>query len=216
MKIAFALWDSFTLLDAIGPFQVLSALPGVEATFVAERRGGVRDHTRRTTLEATKSFDELRDPDVIVVAGGIGAERLIEAKHPIVDWIRAVHPGTAWTTSVCTGSLLLAAAGVLDGLSATCHWASYDSLRALGAKPTSQRVVFEGKIVTAAGVSSGIDMALALVQRMHGTPLAQALQLAIEYDPQPPVDAGSPEKAPPEIVAMVQGLMTQLEAELAR
>jgi len=216
MQIAFALWESFTLLDSIGPFQVLSGLPGAECVFVAERPGRVRDHTGLTSLEATKGFDEVPRPDLIVVPGGIGAERHIAAKHPIVDWIRTVHPGTTWTTSVCTGSLLLAAAGVLDGLPATCHWASYDALRTLGAKPTGQRVVFEGKVVTAAGVSSGIDMALALVQRMHGTPLAQALQLAIEYDPQPPLDAGSPEKAPKEIVAMVQAMMAQLEAAPAR
>jgi transcriptional regulator GlxA family with amidase domain len=208
MKIAFALYESFTLLDIIGPFQVLTALPGVEAAFVAVQRGGVRDHTGIGVLEASRSFDEFRDPDVIVVPGGMGTEKLIPARHPILDWIRAVHPGTTWTTSVCTGSLLLAGAGLLDGVEATCHWAAFDQLRALGAKPTAERVVFQGKLVTAAGVSAGIDMGLALVQRMHGTPLAQAIQLAIEYDPQPPVDAGSPTKAPPEIVALVRSTMS--------
>jgi transcriptional regulator GlxA family with amidase domain len=207
MKIAFALYPSFTLLDIIGPFQVLSAVPGVEAAFVAAAPGGVRDHTGLGTLVATRGFDDFRDPDVIVVPGGMGTEKLIPAKDPILDWIRAVHPGTTWTTSVCTGSLLLAAAGLLDGLEATCHWAVMDLLQGLGAKPSAQRVVFQGKVVTAAGVSSGIDMALALVQRIHGTPLAQAIQLAIEYDPQPPVDAGSPLKAPPEIVALVRATM---------
>ncbi len=207
MKFAFALYPSFTLLDIIGPFQVLSALPGATCAFVAERRGGVRDHTGVTTLEATQSFDELRDPDVIVVPGGIGTETLVEAKHPILDWIRTVHPGTTWTTSVCTGSLLLAGAGLLQGEDATCHWAAYDLLEGLGAKPTAERVVFRGKVVTAAGVSAGIDMGLTLVERLHGTALAQAIQLAIEYDPQPPVDAGSPAKAPKEIVALVRGMM---------
>jgi len=206
MKIAFALYESFTLLDTIGPFQVLSAIPGIEAGFVAEKRGSVRDHTGITSLEARWSFDDVRDPDVIVVPGGIGTERLIPAKHPILQWIRDVHPRTTWTTSVCTGSLLLAGAGLLNGIEATGHWAAMDLLRALGAKPTPQRVVFQGKIVTAAGVSAGIDMALALVQRMSGTPLAQAIQLAIEYDPQPPLDAGSPAKAPKEIVELVRAL----------
>ena len=206
MKIAFALYESFTLLDTIGPFQVLSAIPGIEAGFVAEKRGSVRDHTGITSLEARWSFDDVRDPDVIVVPGGIGTEKLIPAKHPILQWIRDVHPRTTWTTSVCTGSLLLAGAGLLNGLEATGHWAAMDLLRGLGAKPTPQRVVFQGKIVTAAGVSAGIDMALALVQRMSGTPLAQAIQLAIEYDPQPPLDAGSPAKAPKEIVDLVRAL----------
>jgi transcriptional regulator GlxA family with amidase domain len=208
MKFAFALYESFTLLDIIGPFQVFSAIPGAECSFVAAAPGRVRDHTGVTSLEATRGFADLRDPDVIVIPGGIGTEKLIPAKHPIVEWIRAVHPGTTWTTSVCTGSFLLAAAGLLNGLEATTHWAGYDVLSGLGAKPTSERVVFQGRIVTAAGVSSGIDMGLALVQRMHGTPLAQAIQLGIEYDPQPPVDAGSPAKAPKEVVELVQRMFT--------
>lgn len=207
MKIAFALYESFTLLDIIGPFQVLTAMPGVEAAFVAVGRGGVVDHTGVGTLVATRSFDEFRDPDVIVVPGGMGTEKWIAAKHPILDWIRAVHPGTTWTTSVCTGSLLLAGAGILHGLQATSHWLSLEQLRGFGAKPTPERVVFQGKIVTAAGVSAGIDMGLALVQKMNGTPLAQAIQLAIEYDPQPPLDAGSPAKAPAPIVDLVRQMM---------
>lgn len=204
MKIAFALYESFTLLDIIGPFQVLTCIPGVEAAFVAAEPGLVRDHTGVTRLEAARGFDGFRDPDVIVVPGGVGTERLVPARHPIVDWIRDVHARTTWTTSVCTGSLLLGGAGLLEGLEATTHWAAYDLLAGFGAKPTPERVVFQGKIVTAAGVSAGIDMALALVQRMHGTPLAQAIQLGIEYDPQPPVDAGSPAKAPKEIVELVR------------
>jgi len=206
MKIAFALYESFTLLDIVGPFNVLTGVPGVEAAFVAREPGLVADHTGIGRLEATRGFDDFLDPDVIVVPGGIGTEKLIPARHPILAWIRAVHPSTTWTTSVCTGSLLLAAAGLLDGLEATSHWAAYDLLAGLGAKPTSERVVFQGKIVTAAGVSAGIDMALTLVQRMHGTPMAQAVQLGIEYDPQPPLDCGSPAKAPPEIVELVRKL----------
>jgi transcriptional regulator GlxA family with amidase domain len=209
MKIAFALYESFTMLDIVGPFQVLAAVPGAEGAFVAAERGLVRDHTGLARLEATRSFADFPDPDLVVVPGGIGTEKLIPARHPILDWIRAVHPRTTWTTSVCTGSLLLAAAGLLEGVEATCHWAAMDLLAGLGAKPTSERVVFHDRIVTAAGVSSGIDMGLALVQRMHGTPLAQAIQLAIEYDPQPPVDAGSPAKAPKEIVEFVRQTFAQ-------
>ncbi|HVP31549.1 MAG TPA: DJ-1/PfpI family protein [Myxococcota bacterium] len=206
MKIAFALYEGFTLLDIVGPFQVLSALPGVEAAFVGQRRGGVRDHTGVTALEATRSFDDFRDPDVIVVPGGIGTMKVVERKDPVIDWIGAVHPATTWTTSVCTGSLLLGAAGVLQGLEATCHWALLDRLTGFGAKPTPSRVVFQDRIVTAAGVSSGIDMALALAARMQGDTIAQAIQLAIEYDPQPPFDAGSPAKAPAAAVEIVRSL----------
>ena len=123
--------------------------------------------------------------------------------EPLQEWIRGVHETSTWTTSVCTGSLLLAAAGLLDGVPATTHWLARELLAELGAKPVPDRVVQHGKIVTAAGVSSGIDMALRLVQLINGDEVAQAVQLGIEYDPQPPVDAGSPEKAPQPIVDLV-------------
>lgn len=206
MKIALALYPGFTALDIIGPFQVLSALPGVDVRFVAHEKGLVLDHTGRLSMEATERFDALSAPDVLVVPGGLGTERLIP-HDPILAWIRRAHETSTWTTSVCTGSLLLAAAGVLEGLEATTHWAAMDALAALGAKPTSQRVVFQGKVVTAAGVSAGIDMGLALVERMYGRTLAEVIQLAIEYDPMPPVDAGSPAKARPEVVALARAAL---------
>ena len=212
MQIALALYDRFTALDVIGPYQVLSALPGAEAFFVAAERGLVPDDSGAVRLEATRAFAEVSRADVVVVGGGPFTHTLIP-DHPIIGWLRALHPHTQWTTSVCTGSLLLAAAGLLHGREATSHWMMLDFLGSLGAKPTPRRVVFAGeRIVTAAGVSSGIDMALALVERMQGRPQAEMVQLAIEYDPEPPVDAGSPAKARPEIVAGVQQRFAALVA----
>jgi transcriptional regulator GlxA family with amidase domain len=124
-----------------------------------------------------------------------------------VQWLRQVHPGTTWTTSVCTGALYLAAAGILDGLDATTHWARKEDLERLGARYTEERVVERGKVITAAGVSSGIDMALTLMNRMYGPEMAQMVQLAIEYDPQPPFDAGSPSKASAEIVELTRSML---------
>ena len=206
MRIALALYDRFTALDIIGPYQVLAALPDAEAFFVAARRGPVADDGGAVRLEATHTFDEVREADIVVVGGSPFTHTLIP-NDPIIPWLRDIHARTRWTTSVCTGSLLLAAAGLLTGVEATSHWLMLDHLGTLGAKPTLRRVVFAGdRIVTAAGVSSGIDMALALVERMRGRDLCETVQLAIEYDPQPPTDAGSPAKARPEIVTGVQTL----------
>lgn len=206
MQIALALYPQFTALDIVGPFQTLADLPGVDVQFVAAARGPVIDHSGKLSLFATASFDEVPSPDVIVVPGGF-ADATATVDDPVVRWIRAVHPTTTWTTSVCTGSIFLALAGVLDGLDATTHWGAYDRLRALGAHPTEERVVERGKIITAAGVSSGIDMGLILVARMFDEEVAKAIQLAIEYDPQPPFDSGSPSKASPETVAFVAEIM---------
>jgi transcriptional regulator GlxA family with amidase domain len=202
MQIAFALYPHFTMLDIVGPFQVLADVPGHEAVFVAAERGPVTDHTGRGSIVATATFDEVTAPDVVVVPGGLGDTEL---QPQLVQWLRAVHPTTTWTTSVCTGSIYLAAAGILDGLDATTHWVRKDALERLGARYTGERVVERGKVVTAAGVSSGIDMGLALLARMYGPEMAQTIQLAIEYDPQPPFDAGAPDKAPAELVELVRG-----------
>jgi len=198
MKVAYLLYPGFTALDIIGPHDVLNNVPGNETVFVAERTGPVPNESDTLALVADRSIEEVRDPDILVVPGGMGSRALLD-HEPLLEWIREVHEGTTWTTSVCTGSLLLAAAGVLDGVPATTHWLSRDRLESLGAVPQKDRVVFHGKIVTAAGVSSGIDMALRLVQEINGDEVAQAIQLGIEYDPEPPFDAGSPDKAPPEI-----------------
>jgi putative intracellular protease/amidase len=202
MQIAYLLYDRFTALDIIGPHDVLNSVPGNEAVFVAENAGPVRNESDTLSLLADASLDEVLSPDIVVVPGGFGNRVLLE-HEPLHDWIRTVHETTTWTTSVCTGSLLLAAAGLLDGIPATTHWVARDLLAQLGAKPAPGRVVQHGKIVTAAGVSSGIDMALRLVQQINGDEVAQAVQLGIEYDPQPPLDAGSPEKAPQPIVDLV-------------
>ena len=202
MQIAYLLYDRFTALDITGPHDVLNSVPGNESVFVAESAGPVRNESDTLSLVADASLDEVRTPDIVVVPGGFGNRVLLE-HEPLHDWIRTVHENTTWTTSVCTGSLLLAAAGLLDGVPATTHWLARDLLAELGADVVSDRVVQAGKIVTAAGVSSGIDMALGLVQRINGDEVAQAVQLGIEYDPAPPLDAGSPEKAPQPIVELV-------------
>ena len=203
MQIAFLLYDRFTALDITGPHEVLNSLPDAESVFVAERRGPVRNESDTLSLVADESLDEVTSPEILVVPGGFGTRALLE-HEPLLDWIRQVHDTSTWTTSVCTGSLLLGAAGLLDGAPATTHWLARDLLAQLGAEPVPDRIVVHGKIVTAAGVSAGIDMALRLVQLMRGDEAAQAVQLGIEYDPEPPLDSGSPEKAPEPIVAAVR------------
>ena len=202
MQIAFLLYDGFTALDIIGPYDVLSNLPGCEPVFVAERAGPVRNESKTLGLVADRSLGEVPRPDIVVVPGGFGT-RVLLGHEPLLGWLRAAHESTTWTTSVCTGSLLLAAARILDGVPATTHWLARDTLASLGAEVVPERVVQQGKIITAAGVSAGIDMALRLVQLVAGDDAAQAVQLAIEYDPAPPFDAGSPEKAPAPVVESV-------------
>ena len=202
MQIAYLLYDRFTALDITGPHDVLNSVPGNEAIFIAEQPGPIRNESDTLSLVADASLAEVQSPDIVVVPGGFGNRMLLE-HEPLHEWIRTVHETSTWTTSVCTGSLLLAAAGLLDGVPATTHWLARDLLAELGAKPVPDRVVQHGKIVTAAGVSAGIDMALRLVQKINGDEVAQAVQLGIEYDPQPPLDAGSPEKAPQPIVDLV-------------
>jgi transcriptional regulator GlxA family with amidase domain len=204
MKIAIPLYDRFTALDAVGPFEVLARLPGAEVTWLGSEPGPVSTDNGLTIL-AGASYEELPEPDVVLVPGGLGTYAALEDER-LVGWIRRAHESSDWTTSVCTGSLLLGAAGVLDDLEATTHWLDLEALERLGARPTGRRVVEQGKVITAAGVSSGIDMGLVLAARIAGPEVAQAIQLAIEYDPQPPFDAGSTEKAPPEIVDLVRSV----------
>jgi putative intracellular protease/amidase len=204
MDVAIPLFDRFTALDAVGPYEVLSRLPGATVRFLAaDGEGSKRTETEMLTIETEGTLADCPHPEVLVVPGGYGTRKLIE-DEAVLDWVREAHASSQWTTSVCTGSLLLGAAGVLDGLRATTHWLELDTLRDLGAEPTGERVVEQGKVITAAGVSSGIDMALLLAARIAGPEVAQAIQLGIEYDPQPPFDAGSIEKAPPEIVEFLR------------
>ena len=210
MQIAIPLFDRFTALDAVGPYQVLSALPGAQVRFLGPESGPVRTDNEMLTVVAEAHWEDAPEPEVLVMPGGVGTRALLDDDR-MLDWVRSVHSTSRYTTSVCTGSLVLAAAGLLDGVDATTHWLELDTLGALGANPTSERVVERGKVVTAAGVASGIDMALRLADRIAGPQVAQAIQLAIEYDPQPPFDSGSPEKASPEVVELVRSVVAAME-----
>ena len=203
MQIAILLFDRFTVLDAVGPYQVLSGLPGADVVFVAERPGPVRDETGSLILSAQGALPDVPHPDIVVVPGGPGQNDQMQDGE-VHQWLRSADQESTGTTSVCTGSLILAAAGLLAGRRATSHWLALDELGQFGANPAAERVVFDGKYVTAAGVSAGIDMGLALAGRIAGDEVAQAIQLMIEYDPQPPYDAGAPDRAPAQIVASLR------------
>jgi putative intracellular protease/amidase len=203
MDIAILIYDRFTALDAVGPYEVLRNIPGATVTFVAKDAGPVRTDSRALAITADKAVSDMPSPDVVVVPGGPGQTDLMDDDE-ILSWVRSAHETSSWTTSVCTGSLILAVAGVLDGKQATSHWLALDQLPAFGAEPTLERVVVQGKIITAAGVSAGIDMGLTLAAKIAGDDVAQAIQLGIEYDPQPPFDAGSPTKAPTHIVELLR------------
>jgi putative intracellular protease/amidase len=214
MQIAIPLFDRFTALDAIGPYQVLSGIPGTEVRFLGPEPGPVRTDNRMLTVLTEGRWEDVPEPDVLVVPGGIGTRALLGDER-LLAWVRHAHEHSRYTTSVCTGALVLAAAGVLDGLDATTHWIERDLLGELGACPVPDRVVEQGKVVTAAGVSAGIDMALRLTELLTNTEIAQAIQLGIEYDPQPPFDSGAPEKASEATVELVRAVMTQQEAGAA-
>ena len=203
MKIAIVIFDKLTALDAIGPYEVLSRWPEVDLRFVAKEAGTKRTDTGALGVSADASLAELTDPDIVLVPGGEGNRPLLEDGE-VLEWLQAVDAGTKWTTSVCTGSLVLGAAGLLEGKRATSHWAYRHELERFGAEPVAERVVVDGKVVTAAGVSAGIDMALRLTALEYGDDLAKGIQLGIEYDPDPPFESGSPEKADPNLVELVR------------
>jgi transcriptional regulator GlxA family with amidase domain len=202
MKTSILIFDGITALDAVGPYEVLRSVPGWEVEFVAASTGEVRTDSGALGLSADRSLEEVTDPDIVLVPGGVGNRPLL-TDDGVLSWLREVDRHTKWTTSVCTGSLVLGAAGLLDGKRVTGHWLYLEPLRAYGADPVGGRFVEDGKIMTSAGVSAGIDMALHLVGQEVGPEVAQAVQLGLEYDPQPPFDAGSPTKAPAEIVELV-------------
>jgi putative intracellular protease/amidase len=215
VNVVIPLFDRFTALDAIGPYEVLSKVPGATVTFAGVQPGPVTSDTGALTIMPPTTIDAIDGADVLVFPGG-GGTRPLMRDDGVLGWVRHLHDTTTWTASVCTGSLVLGAAGVLRGLKATTHWAELETLRALGAEPTLDRVVEQGKVITAAGVSSGIDMALTLAARLAGDQVAQAIQLGIEYDPQPPFDTGSPAKAPAELVDLVRGILKEQVAPTAR
>ncbi|MFF9867179.1 DJ-1/PfpI family protein [Streptomyces sp. NPDC013953] len=200
MQIAFLLYDGFTALDAVGPFEMISHLPGAETVLVAKEAGPVRNDQGNLALVADRSLAEVTRPDIVLVPGTGDWEPVVRDEETLA-WLRTADATSTWTTSVCTGALILGAAGLLEGRRATTHWLSLDELKAYGAEPAEERVVTDGKYVTAAGVSAGIDMGLHLLGRIAGDRHARTVQLITEYDPQPPYDAGSPAKAPAEIVA---------------
>lgn len=204
-QVSILIYDGLTALDAIGPYDVLRQVPDWQVEFVAKEAGEVRTGSGCLGLVADRGLTEAAAPDILLVPGG-GSRQVMEDAETL-DWIRAVDQGTRWTTSVCTGSLILAAAGLLDGRRATGHWLWLDPLRQFGAEPSTGRWVEDGKYMTAAGVAAGIDMALHLVDRELGPEVAQAIQLGIEYDPDPPFDTGHPEKAPAPIVDLVRATM---------
>jgi putative intracellular protease/amidase len=206
MHAAIPLYNGYTGLDAIGPYTVLAYAPGWQVTFVAAEPGPVTDDRGSLTIEATASYADVPRPDVIVVPGGMGTLDAL-SDQALVRWISEAHEHTRWTTSVCSGSFLLGAAGLLKGRRATSHWALIDELPGMGAEPVSERVVVDGKIVTAAGVSAGIDMALTLLAQAADQGTAEAVQLIIEYDPQPPFDAGSPLTASADLRARAMSLL---------
>jgi transcriptional regulator GlxA family with amidase domain len=205
MQIAILIFNGLTALDAIGPYEVLRSVPGWEVRFVGPEKGPVRTDSGALGLSADHSLDEVDQADIVLVPGGAGNRPLLEDER-VLSWLRRIDEGTKWTTSVCTGSLVLGAAGLLEGKRATSHWLFLEQLRDFDADPVGGRFVEEGKVITAAGVSAGIDMALHLVSREVGPEVAQAVQLGIEYDPQPPFDAGSPEKAPEGVVEAVSAV----------
>jgi transcriptional regulator GlxA family with amidase domain len=213
MRVAILIFEKLTALDAIGPYEVFAAVPGWSVEFVALEAGPKRTDSGATALVADRAIDEVSGADVVLVPGGEGNRPLL-GDDRVLAWLREIDANSRYTTSVCTGALVLGAAGLLEGKRATTHWLFREQLREFGAEPVTDRVVEEGKLITAAGVSSGIDMALRLVEREAGPEVAQAVQLAIEYDPQPPFESGSPEKAPPEIVDVVRSVAAQTDAWL--
>ena len=207
MRTAIVLYPGFTALDIIGPYEVLGRLPDTEVVFVSEHPGFITNDLKSMSIDAVRQLDEVTDPDVVLVGGGPGQSAQM-ADGKLHDWLRAVDRTSRWTTSVCTGSLILAAAGLLDGRRATSHWGALQLLAGFGVIPAGDRVVTDGKYVTAAGISAGIDMALTLAGSMVGDEIAQTVQLIIEYSPQPPYDSGSPESAPPAVLAAAKNRLS--------
>jgi transcriptional regulator GlxA family with amidase domain len=212
MDIVILVFDKLTALDAIGPYEVLARLPGAQLRFVAPRRGIVKSDNGWLSLSVETSIDEVSACDVLLVSGGFGT-RLLERDQPVLQWLRAIDQTTRITASVCTGALLLGAAGLLAGRRANTHWAQRERLREYDAIPVAERVVRDGKYASAAGVSAGIDLALQLAVELADRSTAEAIQLSIEYDPAPPLDAGSPERAPAPIREAVLARILARNAE---
>ena len=212
MKIAALIFDKITVLDIVGPTELLSWVPGSEIVWVGKEIGPISAAPSGLSIAAKRTLDEVSDADILIIPGGPGVRLLLEDRE-VLDWVQSIHATTKWTTSVCTGSLLLGAAGLLKGLDATTHWNAAAVLESYGATYREKRVIPQGKIVTSAGVSSGIDMALWLIGEFAGDDAAKEAQLCIEYDPQPPYDAGAPSKATPQVIENARATVTNIVAK---
>ena len=212
MKIAALIFDKITVLDIVGPTELLSWVPGSEIVWVGKEIGPISAAPSGLSIAAKRTLEEVSDADILIIPGGPGVRLLLEDRE-VLDWVQSIHATTKWTTSVCTGSLLLGAAGLLKGLDATTHWNAAAVLESYGATYREKRVIPQGKIVTSAGVSSGIDMALWLIGEFAGDDAAKEAQLCIEYDPQPPYDAGAPSKATPQVIENARATVTNIVAK---
>jgi transcriptional regulator GlxA family with amidase domain len=202
MKIAILLFDNYTALDVVGPYEVLSNIPGAKIYFAAEKPGLYKNN-KGIQISADYSLDEIADPEIVVIPGGFGIDAILD-NEKILRWVNTVHKESQWTTSVCSGALLLAAAGILNGRKVITHWNRIEQLKKYPVEIVKERYIRDGKIITSAGVSAGIDMALYLTSLVVNENFAKVVQLSMEYDPKPPFDSGSPEKAPKEIVEMIK------------
>lgn len=198
MKIAILLFNDFTALDIVGPYEILARIPGAKIYLTGLKKGEYSD-TYGLKIYTDYSIDEITAADILLIPGGFGVDKILY-NSALIQWIKAVHKTAEWTVSVCSGSLLLAEAGLLDNKNCTTHWRRREQLAKYNVKVTNERYVHDGKIITSAGVSAGIDMALYLAGKVCGEETAKMIQLGIEYDPKPPFDSGSPEKIPAEIL----------------
>jgi transcriptional regulator GlxA family with amidase domain len=208
------LYNRMTALDAVGPYEVFRCVPGFQVRFAAKHAGLVQTDSGLEMLNAEFGIADIETADILVVPGGDASTQIND--EDVLQWIRRLHATTKWTTSVCVGSLILGAAGLLKGLQATSYWNTLEALKLFGAEPVSKRFAQQGKIITAAGVSAGIDMALALVALEQGEEMAQRIQLIIEYDPQPPFNTGSPSKATPAMIENARQFLGELYSPKAR
>ncbi|MGA9768253.1 MAG: DJ-1/PfpI family protein [Blastocatellia bacterium] len=211
LNVVIYLYNRMTVLDAIGPYEVLRCVPGARVRFAAKKAGIIQPDSGLQMLNAEHAISDVTDADILVVPGGDPTAQLGDKE--VLEWIRRLHEKTKWTTSVCTGSLILGAAGLLKGLQATTYWSSLDNLKMFGATPVSKRYVRQGKVITAAGVSAGIDMALQLVALEQGEEMAQTIQLLIEYDPQPPFNTGSSSKASPAMIEKAKKILSAVYSQ---
>lgn len=211
MQVAIPVFPRLAALDVVGPYEVLQRVPGLDVVLVGAGLGEVRTEYGTLGLTVDATYEDVRAPEVVVVPGGPGTREMVHG-DPVLAWLREVHPGTLWTTSVCTGGLLLGAAGLLAGLTATTHWSATELLAGFGAVPVRERVVVHPgqRVITAAGVSAGIDMALRLVELLTDEVTAKAAQVVLEYDPEPPFEAGHPDQAGAEVMARLAEVTEQL------